>query len=98
MWRFDQKRVTVLLAAGGLEAQSQDHTWRDEGKARTEKATALSRLRTGACRVGEFVVLEIASGVWGALLFVFMAGERDDFQQRPPDREEEVGPSRRETT
>lgn len=51
---------------------------------RTEKTTALSRLKTGAGRVDTFIVLEMASGIWaaeGEPFFVFMADERDGVQQ-----------------
>ena len=70
--------------AGGLETQSQDHFWRGEifKEIRTEKTTALSRLKTGAGGVETFVVLEMASGIRpGESFLVFMVDERDRFQQ-----------------
>ena len=55
------------------------------GRRRTEKTTALSRLKTGACRVDMLEALEIASGVWatkcGSFFMLFMASEREEFQQ-----------------
>ena len=76
--------------AGSLEAQSQDRVWRDKiAKPRTEKTTALSRLRTGAGRADTFIVLEIASGIRageGGSFFVFMADERDGFEQQQVER------------
>lgn len=56
---------------------------------RTVKITALSRLKIGAGRVDTFVVLEIASGIRageGESFLVFMADERDGFEQRQVER------------
>jgi len=56
---------------------------RDKQKTRTERTTALSRLKTGAGRVETFAVLEMASGIRAGesdSFLVFMADERDGFQ------------------
>ena len=54
---------------------------------RTEKTTALSRLKTGAGGVETFVVLEMASGIRpGESFLVFMVDERDRFQQWQVER------------
>ena len=56
---------------------------------RTVKITALSRLKIGAGRVDTFIVLEMASGIRageGESFLVFMADERDGFEQRQVER------------